>query len=198
MNLAMEMSTSNEWHLIKGEVKYGPYTYAELIHMMQEKIVFNFDYVWAPHLDSWTPIGELAEFTTERLSLLAEKNKDSKVFNRREHERVHCDIDVYIHDNQKLWEGKAENLSEGGALLLIRNPMLLPGDMVHIHFKKTGEEDISINVTAEILTKRLTKSRIQFNTGVHYAVKFVKLSKESDRQINNWIQKFKSLHKKGA
>lgn len=115
MGLALENSTSNEWHVLKGETQYGPYTYEEMIRMMQNKLVFGFDYVWSPHMDSWSPLADLEEFSASRLARLAEKNQTQEVFSRRAHERVFCKLPVFVNDQQTLWEGTAENLSEGGA-----------------------------------------------------------------------------------
>lgn len=191
MSLALEVSTSNEWHILKGETQYGPYTYEEMIRMMQGKLVFSFDYVWSPHLDSWSVLGDLEEFSADRLARLAEKNTNQEAFSRREHERVHCSLPVYVNDQQTLWEGVAENLSSGGALILMKNPVLLPGNLVHVHFRSRTEKDMSFNCTAEILTKRLVKSRIQHDTGIHYAVKFMTASPTGEQQIQTWIKEFK-------
>jgi len=191
MGLALEISTSNEWHILKGETQYGPYTYEEMIRMMQNKLVFSFDYVWSPHMESWTPMADLEEFSADRLARLVEKNSNQEAFSRREHERVYCKLPVYVNDQQTLWEGMAENLSEGGALILMKNPLLLPGHVVHVHFRSRNANDTAFNCTAEILTKRLVKNRIQHDTGIHYAVKFLSTSPSGEKQIETWIKEFK-------
>jgi hypothetical protein len=195
MGLPLEIATSDEWHVLKGETQYGPYTYEEMIRLMQNKTVFSFDYVWSPHLESWTAVADLAEFSPDRLRSLVEKSQaaldEQNAFNRREHERVYCQLPVYINDQQTLWEGTAENLSEGGALILMKNPVLLPGHIVHVHFRSRGPQGLSFNCTAEILTKRLIKQRIQHDTGIHYAVKFLQKSAMAEKQIQTLIQEFK-------
>jgi len=191
MGLALEISTSNEWHVLKGETQYGPYTYEEMIRMMQNKLVFSFDYVWSPHMESWTPMADLEEFSADRLARLVERNSNQEAFSRREHERVYCKLPVYVNDQQTLWEGMAENLSEGGSLILMKNPVLLPGHVVHVHFRSRNTNDVAFNCTAEILTKRLVKSRIQHDTGIHYAVKFLSISPSGGKQIETWIKEFK-------
>lgn len=204
MNLALDVVTSNEWHVLKGEAKFGPYTYAELIMMMQSNTVFNFDYVWAPHLDSWTAIGDLPEFSIDRLSRLAEKSlsqDQESAFARRKHERILCSLPVFVHDHSRLWDGVAENLSSGGALILMENPFLLPGHLIHVHFRtqsrldsteKNNSNSLAFNVTAEILTKRLTKQRIQHDTRIHYAVKFLQVSEAGQNEIQTWIKHVKA------
>ncbi len=189
MGLALEHATSNEWHVLKGETQYGPYSYEELIRMMQTNLVFGYDYAWSPHLEAWTPLADLEEFSKDRLARLVENNRSQDVFSQRVHERVLCQIPCYVTDQQLLWEGHVENLSEGGALIMMKNPTLLPGNIINIHFKAIGDQDIPFNVTAEILTKRLVKTKIHHDTGIHYAVKFLSKSMAGTDQIRIWIKK---------
>lgn len=197
MSLALDIQTSNEWHVLKGDAKFGPYTYAEMIKMMQDNTLFNFDYVWSPHLDSWTTLAELPEFTSERIARVAEKNnaQEDNPFSKREHERIICKLPVYVNDNFRMWPGMAENLSTGGALVLMENPILLPGHIITIHFRNF-ENSVPFNCTAEVINKRLTKQRIQHNTGIYYAVKFVKIGTQGQQQIENWIKEFKAKDQK--
>lgn len=190
MGLALDIATNDEWHVLKGETQYGPYTYEEMIRMMQQNLIFGFDYAWGPHMESWTPLADLGEFSAERLAMLADKNQ--QVFNKRSHDRVLCKLPVYINDQQTLWDGVVENLSEGGALVMMKNPVLLPGNIVHIHFRSRSENDVAFNCTAEILTKRLVKHRIQHDTGIHYAVKFLSKTPVGDKQLKTFIQEFKT------
>lgn len=183
--LNTNLQISNEWHVLKGEVQYGPYTYGEMIKMMQDKMLFGFDYVWAPHIEAWTAASELAEFSADRLTLLAQEQQEG--FNRRSSPRVAVQLPVFCHDNAKLWTGVCENLSAGGALLLMENPALLPGHLVNVHYRGIKETDQAFNCTAEILSKRLTKQRIQHDTGIYYAVKFVQKTPGADSQIQSWI-----------
>ncbi len=191
MGLAIDVATSNEWHVLKGETQYGPYTYEEMIRMMQTNLVYGYDYVWSPHMESWTPMADLEEFSQDRLARLVDQNKAQEVFSQRAHDRVLCVLPCYVNDQQTLWEGTVENLSEGGALILMKNPVLLPGNIVHIHFRSRNEKDVAFNCTAEILTKRLVKTRIHHDTGIHYAVKFLSKSPTGDKQLQTWIQEFK-------
>ena len=186
MSLQLDVQTSNEWHVLKGETKFGPYTYTDMIQMLQNKMLFGFDYTWSPHLETWTALSELPEFSMDRLSRLAEKS--SEMFFKRSTERVSLQLPVYCHDHAKFWKGTCENLSAGGALILMENPVLIPGDLITIHFRTTKEEDVAFNCTAEILTKRLTKQRIQHDTAIHYAVKFVQLLPAGEEQIGQWVQ----------
>lgn len=185
MSLALEQATSNEWHVLKGESKFGPYTYADMIQMMQNKTLFNFDYVWSPHLESWTSLAEIPDFSADRLSRVASASQE--MFARRSSERVTVSIPMVCHDNSRMWLGTCENLSEGGALILMQNPILLPGHMIYLHFRAKSEGDLAFNCTAEILAKRLTKQRIQHDTGLHYAVKFLQILPAGTEQVRSWV-----------
>jgi hypothetical protein len=195
MNPILENQVSDQWHILKGETQYGPYSYSEMIKMMQTKMVFSFDYIWAPHMEAWTSLADVPEFSADRLSRLVEHNVHTEAFNRRDHERVLCKLPVYVNDNQRLWQGVAENLSEGGALVMMENPLLLPGEVIHLHFRNTPTLEC-FNASAEVLTKRLTKQRIQHDTGIHYAVKFLQIGSEGKTQIKKQILDWKQ--KKGA
>lgn len=188
MSLQLDVQTSNEWHVLKGEAKYGPYTYEDMIQMMQNKMLFGFDYAWSPHLETWTTMSELPEFSADRLSRLAEKHVDSDVFSRRATERVMVSLPVLCHDNSRTWKGVCENLSNGGCLILMENPLLLPGHLITVHFRAQKAGDMAFNCTAEILTKRLTKQRIQHDTGLHYALKFVQVLSAGEAQVKQWVQ----------
>lgn len=192
MGLAIEQTTCNEWHIMKGETQYGPYTYEEMIRMMQTHLVFGYDYAWAPHLSAWTPLAELEDFSSDRLARLIEKNPQQDVFSKRVHERVSCELPCYVTDQSMLWEGQVENLSEGGALVMMKNPTLLPGNVIHLHFRSRSGKDVPFNATAEILTKRLVKHKVHHDTEIHYAVKFISKSPTGNEQIKNWLNEFKT------
>ena len=72
----------------------------------------------------------------------------------------------------------------------MKNPTLLPGNIIHIHVRSRTDSDIAFNVTAEILTKRLVKQRIQHDTGIHYAVKFLSQSPAGEKQIKILMKEF--------
>lgn len=192
MNHTTETPVCNEWHILKGETQFGPYTYEEMIGMNQNGLVFGFDYIWAPHMESWTAMADIPEFSKEKLAHLASQHAEKKGFNRREHERVSCKLPVYVNDQQTMWEGYVENLSEGGALVMMKNPALLPGNIISLHFRSMNDGEKAFNCTAQIINKRLVKTRIQHDTGIHYAVKFMSKSSEADGQIETHIKNNKN------
>ena len=181
--LKTEIQTSNEWHLLKGEHQYGPYTYESMVQMKQNNLLFDFDFVWSPHLEQWTMVSDLAEFSMDRMSRLIEKSPDSEAFNRRAHSRIMVSIPCMVHDETRLWKGQVENLSEGGALILIENPLFLPGDIFTVHMRAQGPMQSPFNCTAQVLNKRLVKTKIHHDTALHYAVKFLNLTSLGQTEV---------------
>lgn len=195
MGIKLEISTSNEWHVLKGKDQYGPYTYETMLTMLQQNTLFGFDYVWSPHMESWTQLFDLAEFSPDRISNLAKNSNDTNVFFRRNHERAACDWQTYIHDDRKLWPGKIESISVGGALILMMNPLLLPGDILTIHMPASSELKTPFNAKGEVLTKRLTKERVTHDSQIYYAFKFTQVQTFGEKQIQEFINIKHAPHK---
>lgn len=168
----------NQWHVMKGETQHGPYTYEEVIKMIQEKVIFDFDYLWSAHLEKWTMMSDVEDFCSVQLKRVFEEKKLTTAFLQRKHVRKPIELEIYAHNNMRLWGGHTESLSMGGALVLLSNPTLIPGDEIQIHFKK-----YNINCVAEILGKRPTKKKIRHDTAIYYTVKFLFLSSESEQKL---------------
>ena len=181
--LNLEISTSNEWHLLKGQEQFGPYTYEDMLRLKQNNTLFDFDYVWSPHMDQWTLVGDLAEFSVDRISRLNEKHQDSDVFTKRTRVRLNVELPLLCHNGGQLWNGQILSLSQGGAMILIENPLLLPGDEITLHVRAGMGMQSGFNCQAEVLNKRLTKSRIQHDSSLHYIVKFLDLTKVGTEQV---------------
>jgi hypothetical protein len=74
--------------------------------------------------------------------------------------------------------------------LLLNDPLLLPGQELVIHFRNLAENSSSgFNVKAEVIRKNFTKQRINFKSGLHYAVRFLQVPKQGQDQIQNMILK---------
>jgi hypothetical protein len=195
MILNTDIATSDEWHLIKGEHQYGPYTYAAMVQMKQNNLLFDFDFVWSPHMEQWTMVSDLAEFSIDRMSRLIEKSPSSEVFKKRGHERISADLPCLVHDDNRMWKGRIQSLSEGGALVLIENPLFLPGDIITIHARKAGSLQTPFNCTAQILNKRLVKTKIHHDTALHYAVKFLNLTDIGTVEVSRLVAESSPLQK---
>src|ERR1700677_3487525 len=59
--------TQAQWYVLKGKNRFGPFMYVEIIRMLQEKSVFEFDFVWCQGLEAWKRIAEVEVFGSEKI-----------------------------------------------------------------------------------------------------------------------------------
>lgn len=175
------------WYILRGEMKYGPYDYRSLITMIQNSELQDYNYVWAPHLENWTLVGELPEFSKDRLCrLIQTKDHVAGAFKDRQFPRVDLVVPVFAHDNHHFFDGQSSSVSENGALILMNDPLLLPSQKVLIHFRECEINPQSFNVEAEIVRKNFTKQRLNVKSGLHYAVRFLQVQEHGKAQLKSW------------
>ncbi|MCC6278111.1 MAG: PilZ domain-containing protein, partial [Oligoflexia bacterium] len=155
------------------------------IKLVQEKSLFQFDFVWRKGLEQWNRIAEIPDFSHDRIRnlVLAETDKQVvDVFARRKHKRVNYECEVVAHDNKSLWKGKCVELSIGGAGIVFENSLLLPGNKIYLHFLP-GSLSTPFNVLSEVVSKKYTKGIRSQGTPVIYGVKFINLHRNDHEQI---------------
>jgi hypothetical protein len=173
-----------EWYVLKGENKFGPFAYMDLVKMLQEKKVFEFDYVWHAQLGSWTRMAELKEFQPQSIQNLqsAEMPELSEVFFRRRHKRASFNASILVHDNKSVWKGEGIEISAGGAGLYMDNAMLVPGQTLFLHFKP-GDGVPPFNATCEIVSKKFMKGIKDRKSPIKYGVKFINIAPTTQEMI---------------
>lgn len=181
------LGLDKKWYVLKGSKRFGSFTYDEMLHMIQAKTLFDFDYVWAQGMSSWHMLADVGEFSHDSIRSYMEKVPNSPAFFKRQHPRVSLEVPLFVHNQQDLWTGKTLSISEGGALVLMGNPTLLPGSSILLNFRKKHAEDVSFNAMGEVLRKGLTKDRIKYDTQVVYAVRFLKTDKVGLGQLQKWV-----------
>lgn len=174
-----------KWFVLRGEEQFGPYAYSEMIQLLQQNQIFDFDFAWAPHQDAWKRIADIAEFNPEHLALVI-KEDNGAVFERRKMPRARVHKEVYVIDSSKYWEGQILSLSEGGALLMSKNPFTLPGEQLTIHFK-SFDDSPAFNVTAVVVAKKYTNEKLNVNSSLQYVVRFLQPQEEVVNVIRNWV-----------
>ncbi len=178
----------NEWFVLIGDQKYGPYDYQTMIHMMQKNELLDYNYVWSAHLDSWTPIYQLEEFSKDRFQLLLQKESDYlNSFIQRKSQRIDVDIPLMGHNTIRFFDGKVTSLSENGALCLINTPLIQVGDVLKMHIKTNDQNGVSFNTEAEVIRKNFSKQRLNSKSGLYYAIRFNDIQPVGLEQIHNWI-----------
>lgn len=172
-----------EWFVLKGEHRFGPFGYVEVVRMLQQKVVYPFDFVWHAGLSDWKRLAEIPEFRAEHIRSLYEKGgKKTDVFVQRKHKRKKHNGRVIIHDNLTLWKGESFEISKGGVGVTMKNALVVPGQQVFVHFSGT-EGWPSFNAVCEVVSKKF----VQDNAPVEYGLRFLSMSPEAQDEFNKKV-----------
>lgn len=175
------------WFILRGEMKFGPYQYKVMLSMLQTGELFDYNYIWAPHMNGWLLLGDTPEFSKEcLLRLIGGQDQLSDVFKKRGCARARIEVPVYAHNNHRLIDGKTVSISENGALILLNDPLLLPGQSIFIHFASCEVNPESFNVRAEIIRKNYSRERMNVKSGLNYAVRFIQMQDEGLKRLKEW------------
>lgn len=163
-----------EWFVLKGEHRFGPFGFNEVVRMLQQKVVYPFDFVWNAHLNDWKRLAEVPDFRSENIRTIFEKQgKKSEIFTSRKHKRKKHATRVIIHDNLSLWRGESFEVSKGGVGVTMKNALVVPGQQVFVHFSG-GEGLPAFNAVCEVVSKKFVNDA----SPVEYGLKFISLSPE--------------------
>jgi hypothetical protein len=178
----------NGWFVLLGDQKYGPYDYKMMIHMLQSNQLMDYNYVWASHLESWTPIHQLEEFSKDRFQVLLQKESEFvDSFIKRDKPRLDVDIPLLGHNSIRFFDGKVTSISESGALCLLNTPLVQVGDLIKIHIKAKDESGVAFNIEAEVIRKNFSKQRLNAKSGLFYAIRFNDIQSVGLNQIQKWV-----------
>jgi len=183
------MKTKNtNWHVLIGDQKYGPYDYKTVIQMIQTNQLMDFNYVWAEHLEAWTPLYLLEEFSKDRFELLLQKESEYFAsFTKRKNPRLDVKIPIIGHNTVRFFDGEIVSISQNGALCLLNTPLVQVGDNIKLHVKTTSELDTAFNIESTIIRKNYSKQRLNSKSGLYYAIKFNEIQEIGIPQITKWI-----------
>jgi hypothetical protein len=167
--------TIAEWFVLKGENKFGPFSYTDVVKMLQQKVVFPFDFIWHAGLEGWKRVAELNDFTEENIRQLFETKgaKKKEIFAERKHARKKFDGKVIVHDNMTLWKGEGFEISKGGVGVTMKNALVVPGQQVFVHFKGEGQFP-AFNAVCEVVSKKFVND----DTPIQYGLRFLSLTQE--------------------
>lgn len=179
----------DQWYILRGEMKYGPYDYRSMISMLQNGELFDYNYVWSGHLESWTALGDLQEFSKETLiRLIQTRDHLNDAFKNRQATRVDVKVPVFAHNDHNFFDGHTLSISENGALVLLNDPLLYLGQRIIINFRTSEINPQSFNVFCEVVRKNFSKQRINVKSGLHYAVRFLQVQDQGKEQLLNWTR----------
>lgn len=179
-----------EWFILKEGNNYGPFSQLELVQMLQEKTLFEHDYIWHAKLPAWKRVAEVEEFTPEAIRVMkTTMDLDlSEIFFRRRHARASYGASLIVHNNKSVFRGQALEISAGGAGVLIDNPNLQPGQSLFLHFQP-GNGVPPFNAVCQIVSKQFVKDSSSGVDPIKYGVKFTTLSQSVRETIRNFTTK---------
>jgi hypothetical protein len=177
---------SDEWYILKGENKFGPFSYFDLIRSLQEKSIFEYDYVWRPGFDSWYRIAELDLFSPAAIKKLKDSKMPelSEIFFRRRHSRVKYGASILVHDNAKVLKGQSVEISVGGAGIIVQDTLLQVAQTLFLHFKP-GDGVPPFNAVCEIVSKSAVKDASAPNA-FKYGVKFKRINAQTQKTLHEF------------
>lgn len=187
---AVNALKEKEWFILKDGSNYGPFCQLELVQMLQEKTLFEYDYIWHANLPDWKRVAELEEFSAENIRMMKESHEVdvAEIFFRRRHARASYGASLIVHNNKTVFRGQALEISAGGAGVLINNPHLEPGQSLFLHFQP-GNGVPPFNAVCQIVSKQYVKDSPQEADGVRYGVKFTTLTQSVRESIKNFTAK---------
>jgi hypothetical protein len=176
-----------EWYVSRGQQKFGPFTYFGVIKALQDKAVYEFDYIWTNGMESWVRIAEHERFGSETIRELMKTAEGAAVFAKRKHTRILLENDVLVHDNNSVSPGRMVEASEGGSGLVVRNSALIPGQMVNVHFSSL-EGLPAFNAIGEVVSKKFAKGTRDRRAPIHYGIRFVKMDQKASERVREFLK----------
>lgn len=146
-----------EWFIFKDNKQQGPFSYLEVIKLLQSKSLFDYDYVWTSSLSTWSKVFEIPAFSADQIKKLS-KTQDPQiqsVFFRRQFPRIHFETSVIVHNSRKLWRAKTVEIGAGGCGITLTRTELEPGDKIIIHFPKQSNDQLpAFNALCSVVSKK--------------------------------------------
>lgn len=167
----------DQWFILKGESRFGPFSFEEVVRMLQGRSVFEFDFAWCAKMETWRRIAEIGDFSPENVRHFPQ------LFAKRAHKRKKFEGTVLVHDNEHLWTGKGVEISDGGVGVVMNNSMILPGQVLYLHFKAVDNMP-SFNAVCEVVSKKFVGGIRSSDAPVQYGLKFKGLSAQAQKAVS--------------
>ncbi|MNL46852.1 PilZ domain protein [compost metagenome] len=153
--------------------------------MLQEKTLFEYDYIWHSQLPAWKRVAEVEDFSPESIKAMASEPGVAEVFFRRRHARANYGASLIVHNNKTVFRGQALEISAGGAGVLIESAHLQPGQSLFLHFQP-GDGVPPFNAVCQIVSKQYVQDDNSETQPIKYGVKFTTLSQSVRENIKNY------------
>ncbi len=178
------------WFVLKGDHRFGPFEYLELVRLTQENNLKDWDYVWTKRLPKWTRISALPEFHNGTIDHLRESLSQqlggavNEVFFRRRFARAAFEGSILVHNNSKLYRGRSLEMSAGGLSLVLGESDIKVTDTLHLHVKPSRETP-AFNSACEVMARRVLNAADP-KSPVVYGLKFLGLEERVKTEIDGW------------
>ncbi len=182
------------WFILKDGNNYGPFSQLEIIQMLQEKALYEYDFIWHQKMPSWKRVAEVNEFANEEIRNLKKSLSTdlSEVFFRRRYLRAQYGCSLIVHNSKSVFRGHSIEISAGGAGLMIDNSELEPGQTLFLHFQP-GDGVPPFNAVCSVVSKKFVKENSSSMTLMKYGVKFTSISTTVREHIKDFAETFKKV-----
>ncbi len=187
------------WYVLKDNNNYGPFSKAEIIQMLQAKILYEYDFLWQPEMESWMRLAEISDFSRTNLKKLIQSGDPeiSEIFFRRRNVRVTYGCSLIVHNNKQIFKGRSLEISSGGAGVYIDTNQFAPGQNLFLHFQP-GDGVPPFNAVCTIISKEFHANPISKADEYRYGVKFTSISQNIKQKIQEFAEKEVIQRKKVA
>lgn len=174
-----------EWFLNKENEYSGPYSFLQVLKMLQNKEISKNNLIKRQSIKTWKPIDAVAEFSSESIKILSERKlpKVEQVLFKRQYNRTEYRCAVIVHDHKNVFKGLSLEIGEGGAGMVLREKNLNVGQKLFLHFQ-TGSGVVPFNAIAEVVSKSVAIS--DGSEGFKYGVRFTTLSQDVRKSISEY------------
>lgn len=187
------------WYILKDNNNYGPFSKVEIIQMLQAKILYEYDFLWQPDMESWMRLAEINDFSRSNLKKLIQSGDPelSEIFFRRRNVRVTYGCSLIVHNNKQIFKGRSLEISSGGAGVYIDTNQFAPGQNLFLHFQP-GDGVPPFNAVCTIISKEFHSNPINKMDEYRYGVKFTSISQNIKQKIQEFAEKEVIQRKKVA
>jgi hypothetical protein len=186
----VESIKEKAWYVLKDSNNYGPFSKAEIIQMLQAKILYEYDFLWQPDMESWKRLAEISDFSRTNLKQLIHSGDPavSEIFFRRRNVRVNYGCSLIVHNNKQIFKGRSLEISSGGAGIFIDTNQFTPGQNLFLHFQP-GDGVPPFNAVCTIISKEFHSNPINKANEFKYGVKFTSISQNIKQKIQEFAEK---------
>jgi hypothetical protein len=182
---SLPLKNEKEWFVLKESNKYGPFKYLELVRMLQEKNLYEYDFVWNSKLSQWRRVSEVEDFLPEKIQDLRSSpiKEVQDVFFRRRYPRASYGASLVIHNSKAVWKGQSMEIGPGGAGIVVEKVNFEPGQTLFLHFK-AGDGVPPFNAICTVVSKHPVPGSSL--AAVRYGVKFTNISQSVQKAIKSY------------